>query len=339
MTQLPKHLIESPEADPQAPGLRLLDDVLAMIRLSGAIFLRAEFRAPWALESPLPSELGTVLSTTAKRLILFHIVVEGACLTRLDTGTEATATAGDVIVLPYGDRHVMSSDDATAPVSVVALLERPPWTTFPALRLGARGAPTRIVCGYLRCDDPIFDPVVRALPPLFVVTPPSGPSASWVAASIQYALHATDGRAAAEGGVGTRLPELVLAEVLRLYIKSRPRDLGGWLAAVRDPHVGRALVELHASPAQAWTVAELARRAACSRSTLDQRFRQLLGRSPMRYVTEWRLRMAATLLRDTSLGVAAVAYRVGYESEEAFNRAFKRVHGVPPAQWRRHLAD
>jgi AraC-like DNA-binding protein len=339
MTQAPNQLTVLPGSAQQVPGLRLLADVLAMIRLTGAIFLRAEFTEPFAYRSPRAAELARGLSPGAQSLILFHIVADGGCLVRLESGFEVTAHAGDVIVLPYGDRHVMQSGHAAEPVSAASLLEPPPWTRFPVLRLGGGGASTRFVCGYLRCDDPIFDPVLRALPPLFTVTPPPGPSASWVTASIQYALQATDGRAATAGDVGLRVPELVLTEVLRLYLQSRPHDLGGWLAAVHDPHVGRALSEVHADPARRWTAAELARRSACSRSTLDQRFRQLLGRSPMRYVTEWRLRLAASLLRDTSLGVAAVAYRVGYESEEAFNRAFKRALGAPPAQWRRAGGD
>lgn len=337
MTQAPNELTEQPES--AAQGLRLLADVLSMIRLTGAIFLRAEFTAPFAYRSPRASELARIVSPGARSLILFHIVAEGVCHVHLETGAAATARAGDVIMLPYGDRHVMHGDEPAEPVSASAVLAPPPWTTFPVIRHGGGGARTTIVCGYLRCDDPIFDPVVRALPPLFTVTPPPGPSASWVTASIQYALQATDGRAAAAGDVGLRVPELVLAEVLRLHLQGRPPDLGGWLAAVQDPLVGRALAGIHADPARRWTAASLARHATSSRSTLDQRFRQLLGRSPMRYVTEWRMRIAATMLRDTSLGVAAVGYRVGYESEEAFNRAFKRVLGAPPAHWRRGLDD
>jgi transcriptional regulator GlxA family with amidase domain len=133
-----------------------------------------------------------------------------------------------------------------------------------------------------------------------------------------------------------RLPELLFAEVLRLYLEGDPPLRSGWLPALRDPVVGPALVELHANPAHRWTVEELARRTATSRSVLAERFGRLLGRPPMQYLADWRLRVAADLLRDTELGVAAVAYRVGYESEEAFNRAFKRAMGRPPAQWRRH---
>jgi transcriptional regulator GlxA family with amidase domain len=159
-----------------------------------------------------------------------------------------------------------------------------------------------------------------------------------VSASIRYALDASERSHPFPPGIAVRLPELLFSEVLRLYLAGDPPLRAGWLAALRDPVVGPALVELHAEPARKWTVEELARRTACSRSVLTERFGRLLGRAPMQYLGEWRLQLAAGLLRDTPLGATAVAYRVGYESEEAFNRAFKRAMGRPPAQWRRHAA-
>jgi transcriptional regulator GlxA family with amidase domain len=193
------------------------------------------------------------------------------------------------------------------------------------------------VCGYLHCDDPLFAPVIGALPPLFSVQPPAGPAAAWVAASIQYALAASLGRQPSSSNLAVRLPELLFNEVLRLYVESNSPLGLGWLAAVRDPLVGPALIELHTEPAYKWTVEELAHRVACSRSTLNERFVRLLGRAPIQYLSEWRLQLAGSLLRDTTLSVAAVAYQVGYESEEAFNRAFKRAMGKPPAQWRQSV--
>jgi transcriptional regulator GlxA family with amidase domain len=159
-----------------------------------------------------------------------------------------------------------------------------------------------------------------------------------VAASIQYALDVSSGQPPRSSRVAVRLPELLFLEVLRLYVEGAPPHLGSWLAALHDPVVGPALVALHAEPARKWTAEELAWQAACSRSTLNERFSRLVGRAPMQYLSDWRLHLAAGLLRDTTLGVAEVAYRVGYESEEAFNRAFKRAMGSPPAQWRRNAA-
>lgn len=334
MTGTPNKLIKAPEPGQPGSPLGLLDEVLSMVRLAGAIFLRAEYTAPWAYESPSSADLISVLRPEAKRLILFHIVAEGSCCIRVDGGAHLQASAGEVILIPYGDQHVMGSAQEVPPVAIASLLPGLPWEKFPVIAYGGGGERTAVVCGYLQCDDPIFDPVVQALPRLFSVRPPAGPAATWIAASIQYALEASHPAGPSGSGVAVRLPELLFREVLRLYVQSTAPELTGWLAALRDPVVGRALVELHGAPAANWTSDELASRAACSRSTLNERFSRLLGRAPIQYLTEWRLHLAAGLLRDTNLGVAAIAYRVGYESEEAFNRAFKRAVGKPPAQWR-----
>jgi AraC-like DNA-binding protein len=336
MTSPPKELIDSPDSARSATPTDLLANVLARLRLGGAIFLRAEFSAPFAYESPPPEQLIQVLKPDARGLILFHIIAEGHGWIRSRSGDELEVSGGEVIVLPYSDQHVMGSASDVDPVPIVSLLSMPPWDRFPVIEYGGGGEPFQMVCGYLYSDDPIFDPVVRALPSLFSVRPPDGPAAAWVSASIQYALDASEDRRPASPAMALRLPELLFAEVLRLYLESAPPLRSGWLPALRDPVVGPALVELHADPAHKWTVEELARRTATSRSVLAERFSRLLGRPPMQYLADWRLQVAAGLLRDTPLAVAAVAYRVGYESEEAFNRAFKRAMGRPPAQWRRH---
>lgn len=335
MTATPKHLIDRPEFDGHTPHGSVLAEVLSSIRLAGAIFLRGEYTEPWALASPPAQVMTQVLRPEAKQLVLFHIIAQGSTWIRLDSGEFLHATQGDVVVLPYGDQHVMGGgSDPTLPVPFVTLVEPPPWKELPVIRLGGGGSPTNVVCGYLHCDDPMFDPVIQALPPLFCVTPPPGPAAQWVAASIQYALNASQGQPLTNGALDVRLPELVFIEMLRLYVQSAPRELAGWFAALHEPIVGRALAQLHAEPMRRWTVEDLAACCACSRSTLNERFGRLLGRAPMQYLIEWRLQLAAGLLRDQKLPVATVAYRVGYESEEAFTRAFKRTVGKPPAQWR-----
>jgi AraC-like DNA-binding protein len=192
---------------------------------------------------------------------------------------------------------------------------------------------------YLYCEHPVFDPVLSALPPLFSVRPPIGLAATWIAASIHYVLEATSGHRPTPSEIAVRLPEIVFSEVLRLYVASGSHLQAGWLAALHDPIVGPALIELHAEPARRWSVEELAQRTASSRSVLNERFGRLLGLPPMRYLAAWRLQIAANLLCSTALGVAAVAQRVGYDSEVAFNRAFKRALGSPPGQWRQRMVD
>ena len=188
------------------------------------------------------------------------------------------------------------------------------------------------MCGYLHSEDPLFDPGLRALPSVFVVRPPAGPAARWVEANIAYALEESSG--GRSEAVSTRLPELLLVEVLRLHLATAPAVERGWVAALRDPVLAPAMALLHAAPQRKWTVAELAAGAAVSRSVLDGRFRQVLGRSPIRYLTEWRMHVAQELLVTTELGLAAIARRVGYESEEAFSRAFKRTNRCSPSLWR-----
>jgi AraC-like DNA-binding protein len=317
--------------------LDLLNEVLSRIHLDGAIFLRAEYTAPWACESPTASELQRLLQSDARRLVLFHVVAEGSCWIRLRSGEQLEAREGDVLVVPYADQHAMGVADHMPPIPISSLLPAPPWDELPVIRNGGGGDRTSVVCGYLHCEAPLFDPVVNALPPLFLVRP-SGPVADWIQASIRYALDAP-GCAAGVDKLAVRVPELVFREVLRLYVQSGPPHLSGWLAALDDPIVGLALAALHHEPARAWTLDELAGRAACSRSTLSNRFSRLVGRAPMQYLAEWRVQLAGQLLWETTLGVAAVAYRVGYESEAAFNRAFKRAKGMPPAQWRLRHSD
>jgi AraC-like DNA-binding protein len=212
------------------------------------------------------------------------------------------------------------------------LMSPPPWTQLPVVRHGAGGERTDVICGYLDVDDPIFDPALAALPPVFVVRP-TGAAAPWVESSLRYVLEATEG-GDTDSQILTRLPSIVLAEVLRLHIQSAPAADSGWLAALRDPVLAPALAELHRAPERKWTVNDLAAAANVSRSLLDDRFRRVLRRAPIRYLTEWRLHLAKELLATTDLGVQAIARRVGYDAEEAFSRAFKRAYGAAPAHWR-----
>jgi AraC-like DNA-binding protein len=320
----------SPDAE-STPAL--LDAALGRLRLEGAIFFRSELTEAFAFESE-PLALADALHPGAERLILFHIVARGSCWVSVTDGERYRATQGDVIVLPYGDRYAIGGEAPAECVSILELLDAPPWDVMPMLRLGGGGARTDLVCGYLHSDDPLFDPAMRALPSIFVVRLPAGAAAGWVQASIEYALEESVLSNASPSPISTRLPELVLIEVLRVHLATAPAADRGWIAALRDPVLAPALALLHGAPARRWTVAELAAGAAVSRSVLDDRFRQRLGRSPIRYLTEWRMHLAAELLATSDIGVVTVARRVGYDSEEAFSRAFKRARGLSPSHWR-----
>ena len=311
----------------------LLQHALEHLRLVGAIFFRSELTEPFAFEST-PSALADLLHPGATRVILFHIVARGTCWVAGDDGERHWAAPGDVIVLPYGDHHVIGGASPASCVPINDLIAPLPWSDLPAIRHGGGGEQVDLVCGYLVSDDPLFDPALRVFPPAFVVRLPEGAASGWVQASVTYAATEHVPSNASPSAVSTRLPELVLVEVLRHHLASAPAADHGWLAGLHDPVLAPALALLHGDAARRWTVAELAAEVAVSRSVLDERFRQVLGRSPIRYLTEWRMHLAEELLDTTDLGVVPIARRVGYESEEAFSRAFKRAHGDAPGRWR-----
>jgi AraC-like DNA-binding protein len=316
--------------EPVAPSP--LRAALENLRLDGAIFFRAEFTENWAFESPL-KDLTQALRPGAKSMILFHIVAAGRCWISMPGGERHWANRGDVIVLPYGDDYLMGGAEPAEVIPIMNLMTRPPWDTMPVLAHGAGGHRTDIVCGHMHSDDPLFDPAMRAFPPVFVVRVPEGPAARWVASSINYALAVTTESLPAPPS-STRLPELLLTEVLRIHLETAPMAEHGWIAALHDRVLAPAMAALHAAPDRKWTVAELASTATVSRSVLDQRFREVLGLSPIKYLTEWRMHLATDLLRTTDLSVAAISRPIGYESEEAFSRAFRRSEGTSPGAWR-----
>ncbi len=311
-----------------------LNEALERLRLEGAIFMRTEYTERWALGDSGGPLFAGMMHPGAERLILFHVVASGRCWVSLPDGERYWASGGEVIVLPYGDVFVMGGVEPTETVSIMSVVPPPPWTGIPVLRYGGGGPRTDIVCGCLYSEDPLFDPALKAFPPVFVVRPTSGPARTWFDASISYALDESAGQ---RGLSSTKLPELLLIEILRLHLANAPASERGWFAALRDPVLAPAMSAIHTAPERKWTVADLAAEASVSRSLLDGRFRDVLGLSPMRYVNEWRMRVAQDLLATTEVTIAAIARRVGYDSEEAFSRAFKRAHRQSPSLWRAGL--
>ena len=328
MTVTPRTMTGTPQPAPTP----MLATALDHLRVEGAIFLRGEYTEAWAYESGTGEMVASMLRPGRDRLMYFHIVASGRCWVAVEGREPQWAVRGDVIVLPYGHQHRMGGAIETECVSITDLLSPLPWTELPVIRHGSGGERTDVICGYLDVDDPLFDPALGALPPIFVVRP-TGAAQRWIESSLAYVLEATSG-GDDDSHILTRLPAIVLAEVLRLHVTTAPAADRGWLAALRDPVLAPALAELHRTPERKWTVTDLAAASNVSRSLLDERFRDSLGRSPIRYLTEWRLHVAKDLLASSSLGLAAIGRRVGYDSEEAFSRAFKRAHGRAPAHWR-----
>jgi len=330
MTETPDVLTEAPRVAHTGDRTSLLSDVLSHVRLSGALFLKGRFTEPWAFDSPGSCVLAELLSPGAERLIVFHKVIEGRAWVSAN-GHHVELEAGDLAILPSSHRHLMGGPGLVDPVPISMLLPPTPWDGIPVITHGGGGADgAEMVCGYFACDELLFNAFLRSLPPVVKVRP-EGSTAALLDAALTYALE--DGELCGGTIQAKRVPELLLVEALRLYSeKSEPAT--GWLAATGDIIVSRALKLMHDDPVRDWSVDDLARGAHTSRSVLGERFRALLGQSPIRYLVEWRMQLAAGLLRSTQLRLAAIAERAGYGSEAAFSRAFRRHLGQSPAEWR-----
>ena len=309
----------------------LISDVLRAVRLDGAYFYKVEAWEPWWVESSAARRGLPCALPQSEHLIPYHVLVEGRCWGGLVGQPPVELRAGDVIVFPGGAEHAMSSSpDFASPVELVRVPSEQP-VPF-ALRMGGAG-PDRalLVCGFLACDRRPFNPLLAALPEQLVV---HGELDGWLASFARHALGAAGANRFGGELVLTRLAELMFVDVVLRHAASLPAERTGWLAAVRDEVVGRALALLHERPAHAWSLDELALGAATSRSVLAERFARLIGEPPMQYLTRWRMQLASHRLASSAAKVAAVAREVGYESEAAFSRAFKREVGVAPAVWR-----
>ena len=331
----------------------VLSDVLRVVRLSGAVFFTADFSSPWAIESPLPDKLAAAVMPEAECVVLFHILVEGECEVACPSHPVTLMESGDVVVFPRGDRHTMRSHGAGTPSPLSSIFSPGQHDEPPQLSYGGGGRTSRFVCGYLNCDQR-FSPLVDALPTMLLVRSrddyssieavdtrgtlpdvvPQG-SGTWLGTTLKFTVN--EARAARPGNAAIlgRLTELMFVEILREYMQRLPANQGGWLSGLNDPYVGKALRLMHEDPVRDWTVDELAREAAVSRSVLAQRFTELVGEAPMRYLAGWRMQLAKQMIRDGAGNIQDIATRVGYESEAAFSRAFKRATGSPPTAWRR----
>jgi len=316
-----------------------LSDVLRMVELSGAVYLSAEFTAPWCVVSQADSDFCAAYLPRSDRLVSYHLVAEGRCMARLvgDENSTIQVDAGEVLVVPQGDAHLLGSDlDLPAVPSGPMLTRHLDLQSAEMIRMayGGGGTPTHLVCGFLTCDGILSNPLLASLPRIFKVSVGSGAESAWLTSALGFA--AAEAAYPREGSatVLAKLSELLFVQAVRRCINTLPPAQKGWLAGLRDRFIGRAMLKMHADPAHPWTVDELAGHVGLSRSALAQRFSDLLGQPPMQYLAHWRLHMAARDLRNGGKSLAEVAEAVGYDSEPAFSRAFKREFGLPPASWR-----
>jgi AraC-like DNA-binding protein len=312
-----------------------LSDVLRAVRLTGAIFFDVHASEPWVAETPPGASIVGSIFPGGEHLISYHVITQGTCWASVGAEPPIRVSAGDIVVFPHGDPHAMSSAPGLRATADIALYRRPRDGQLPfTIAVGGSDVDSaRFVCGFLACDARPFNPLLSALPRVIHI---AGTAGGAIGAFVQVALaEAKERRPGGECVLG-HLSELMFVDVVRRYLATLPADQTGWLAGLREPYVGRALAAMHRSPDKDWTLDSLAREAGLSRTALAERFTQFMGQPLMQYLTKWRMQLAANHLRSGTDTVAAIAGRVGYESEAAFSRAFKKALGTSPSQFRQH---
>ena len=317
-----------------------LSDLLKTVRLTGAVFFEIAAEEPWAVGSPAREQILPKILPGADYLIAYHVVTTGRCCATAVGGKAIPLEAGQVVMFTNGQPHIMSSgpnmpaDPPMPDVIDVAASGQKPF----CINLGSGAASTKLVCGYLACDARPYNPLMENLPPVITAGDPRN-GEGLIAQFVRFAVAEAADKHAGSESVLTKLSELMFIDVVRRYLEKLPAEQAGWLAGLRDPLVGRALSLLHAKPAHSWTLEDLAKEAGVSRSVLAERFTQVVGTPPIQYLAKWRMQIAAELLTGSTINVAGIATRIGYESEAAFSRAFKKMIGVAPSAWRRTMLD
>jgi AraC-like DNA-binding protein len=311
-----------------------LSELLRAVKLSGALFYNSSCSAPWCLQAPPSATFLPYIQVRATRVIEFHHITSGTAYVRV--GNETTPlTAGDIVMIPHGDAHEMGAGVGGKPICGEDALPAL-WTgKIKLANFGGGGEQTGLVCGFLACDGELLKPVIAGLPRVVRVNIRVDPSGEWLDNMLRHAVSQAAASTPGSDVILAHLAEVLFTEVLRRYLLSLPDGRTGWLAAAGDPAVGRALAALHKAPAFDWTLDLLAQEASVSRSALTEKFTRFIGQAPMAYLTDWRLELGAEALRSTNRSVQRVALDSGYESEAAFNRAFKRRFSLPPARYRK----
>jgi AraC-like DNA-binding protein len=328
----------------QVTGMDALSEVLGSVRVTSALFFSAEFTAPWRAAAFSIEELASTVLPGCECLVMYHLITAGRARIHVDGLDEVLLTAGDIVIISQGDAHTMSSDPP--PVSAVA----PPVDSAMVVRkvragdlsvtqAGGGGAVTRYVCGFFGCERQATRLFLAGLPRLLKINIRGDARGEWLESSIRYLVSEASSSGQGRSALLSKMAEALFVETLRRYVDQAPPGQTCWLAGACDSIVGGALSLLHRKPWHPWTVGALAAETGTSRSVLADRFAQLLGEPPLKYLARWRLQLAARMLETTSKAILQLASEVGYTSEAAFIRAFKREFGVPPGQYRRTATD
>jgi AraC-like DNA-binding protein len=333
---------EPPPRSPASPSrdgravTDTLSDVLRAVRLTGAVFFAIDASDPWVTEAPPAAAVAPYIMPGVEHVIEYHVITAGSCWGCVLGEPAIRLDAGDIIVFPQGDPHVISSAPGMRAELDLTPHERAGQSQLPiAISIDGGGAErTELICGFLGCDARPFNPLLAALPRVMHLRG-SGEDGSVLRHLVELAVAESSTPKAGSGCVLSRLSELLFVEVVRRYVAALPAENVGWFAGLRDEQIGRALQKLHQRPAHPWSLEELAKDVGMSRSILAERFAHFVGVPPIQYLAQWRIQLAAGLLRSQSSGLAEIAERVGYGSEAALSRAFKRWVGVAPALYRR----
>jgi AraC-like DNA-binding protein len=309
--------------------------ILSGVKLNGAIFFTAEFSAPWGVSSPTSKRMAAEIAPWAEHMVIYHLIIEGGASVELADGQRLELEAGDIVIFPHGDAHHLSSGkDAARPYPNYGVNAKIASQDLRPLQAGGGGDKSHLVCGYMTCDPHLSRPILNGLPPVFKVNIRTDRSGHWLENSILHLVEEAGSGMVGGEAMLAKLSEALFVDTLRRYVADLPEQQTGWLTGARDPIVGKSLGLLHSRVAHPWTIAALAEEVGISRSALVERFTRYISEPPMAYLTRWRLQLAATSLEKTSRGVAEIAAEVGYESEAAFTRAFKRKFGQPPGRYR-----
>jgi len=305
-----------------------LGEALHFLRMSGVVYTRSELTAPWGVDLPAMPDC-----------VLFHVVTSGRCWLDVDGAEPVQLQPGEFTLVPHGEGHRITDSPGGPATNLFDLPREEVSKRYEILRFGGGGEPTNLVCGAVRFDHPAAQELVRLLPRVIRIEAWSSPQAEWMQSTLR--LMASEAGERRPGGetVVTRLADILVIQAIRSWIAENPSAQTGWLGALHDDRIGPAILRVQREPARAWTVASLAREVAMSRSAFAARFRELVGETPMQYLTRWRMHVATTWLREGEATVAQLATRLGYRSEAAFSRAFKRTLGVSPGSVRRRAKD
>ncbi len=311
----------------------VFSDVLRVIRLSGGVFLEADFTAPWCISGKVSSDDCKPYLEAPRHVIASHFVAQGHMRLQPEGGDAIDVGAGEIVLLPHNSAHTFGSELSPTPVPAGEIIQPPQDGGLARIVYGGGGAATQLLCGYLGCDTP-FSPLLSALPAVLKVNVRSTPSGAWIESSFRFAASEIAAGRLGSTTVIAKLSELLFVEAVRQFVAGLPAQRRGWLAGLRDPHIGRALAVLHARPTEAWTADSLATEVGMSRSVFAGRFSSLVGQPPMQYLAMWRMHLAAQYLREGRGSLAQIGAAIGYDSEAAFSRAFRRQFGVSPGGWR-----